>query len=188
MTASRRHDRLGVHSIGEFGLVVPSLAEAEKFYSAFGLCTERDRSGLTLRAQGSDHIWGRLCEGPNKKLARLSFHCFEDEADKLYTHILSHGVERLPPPADGDDAGIWFKDPDGLLVQVRPGPEDHDRQFPPPQPPASRGRNAVRAVLQPGAARIAAAAFACGAHDPVRSLAARLLYPCTRVATVRPQR
>ncbi|MGR7995092.1 VOC family protein [Xanthobacter sp. ZOL 2024] len=121
MTASRRLDRLGVHSIGEFHLTVPSLADAERFYSAFGLRVAHEGHDLVLRAAGSDHVWGRLSEGPKKRFDRLTFHCFEDEADKLYDHILSQDVERVATPIGADDSGLWFREPDGLLLQVRPG-------------------------------------------------------------------
>jgi catechol 2,3-dioxygenase-like lactoylglutathione lyase family enzyme len=121
MTDSRRLDRLGVHSIGEFHMTVPSLSEAEEFYSAFGLVVGHDEGGLTLRAGSTDHIWGRLTEGPRKKFDRLTFHCFEDEASRLYEHILSQGPERCTPPPGADKTGLWLRDPDGLHIQVRPG-------------------------------------------------------------------
>ncbi len=121
MTASRRHDRLGVHSIGEFHMTVPSLADAERFYAAFGLRVAREGAGLALRAAGSDHVWGRLSEGPKKKFDRLAFHCFEDEFEALQAHILSQGAARVAPPAGADESGLWVRDPDGLLVQVRAG-------------------------------------------------------------------
>lgn len=124
MTApSRRHDRLGVHSIGEFHMTVPSLADAERFYSAFGLRVTLEAGGLALRAAGSDHVWGRLSEGPRKKFDRLTFHCFADDFDRLSAHILAQGVERIAAPAGADAAGLWFRDPDGIAVQVRPGPK-----------------------------------------------------------------
>lgn len=123
MAASRRHDRLGVHSIGEFHMTVPSLADAERFYTAFGLHVSREGRSLTLRAAGSGHVWGRLSEGPKKRFDRLSFHCFEDEAERLYAHVLAQGAERIAPPPGADDTGLWVRDPDGLAVQIRPGPK-----------------------------------------------------------------
>lgn len=123
MAASRRHDRLGVHSIGEFHMTVPSLADAERFYGAFGLRVAREGAGLALRTEGSEHVWGRLSEGPGKRFDRLSFHCFEDEADRLHAHIQAQGFARVDAPAGADGAGMWFRDPDGLAVQVRPGPK-----------------------------------------------------------------
>lgn len=123
MTASRRHDRLGVHSIGEFHMTVPSLIDAERFYTAFGLQVSRDAGDLILRTTGSEHIWGRISEGPNKRFDRLCFNCFEDEADRLYAHILDQGVQRVSAPTGADDVGLWVRDPDGLAVQIRPGPK-----------------------------------------------------------------
>ena len=121
MNSSRRYDRLGVHSIGEFHMTVPSLTQAENFYRAFGLRVERDANGLTLRTHDGDHVWGRLGEGAKKKLDSITFHCFEEDAEALYRHILSRGVERISSPTSADTAGIWFRDPDGLALQVKPG-------------------------------------------------------------------
>ena len=123
MTVSRRHDRLGVHSIGEFHMTVPSLVDAERFYGSFGLRIAREGNGLALRAHGSDHIWGRLSEGPTKKFDRVSFHCFEDEAEMLYAHILAQGAERIAAPTGANASGLWVRDPDGVSIQVRPGPK-----------------------------------------------------------------
>ena len=123
MTDSRRHDRLGIHSIGEFHMTVPSLEDAERFYGAFGLRVAREGQGLALRAADSDHIWGRLSKGPKKKFDRLSFHCFEDEVEKLRAHVVARGVKLTSPPGGADASGFWFTDPDGVAVQVRPGPK-----------------------------------------------------------------
>ena len=123
MTVSRRHDRLGVHSIGEFHMTVPSLGDAERFYSAFGLSVSREGQGLALRTAGSEHVWGRLSEGPRKKFDRLTFHCFADEVEKLRAHVVTQGVNLMPPPNGADPAGCWFTDPDGVAVQVRAGPK-----------------------------------------------------------------
>ena len=123
MSISRRYDRLGVHSIGEFHMTVPTLADAEKFYGAFGLRVDREGAGLVLRTVASDHVWGRLSEGPKKKFDRLSFHCFADEADKLYARIEAQGFAPIAVPEGADGSGRWFRDPDGLAVQVRPGPK-----------------------------------------------------------------
>ena len=135
MTTSRRTDRLGVHSIGEFHMTVPSLDDAERFYGAFGLRVSREGDGLTLRAAGSEHIWGHLSEGQSKRFDRLTFHCFEEDLEALRTHIQAQGVQLIDPPAGADSAGIWMRDPDGLAVQVRPGvktaPDAVEHQAPP---------------------------------------------------------
>lgn len=127
MTPSRRTDRLGVHSIGEFHMTVPALQTAQDFYTAFGLRVSReaadDGEGLVLRTAGHPQIWGRLSVGPRKRLDRLSFHCFADEAERLYAHIRGQGVTVIAPPDGADTQGLWFLDPDGMAIQVRPGPK-----------------------------------------------------------------
>ena len=122
-TDSRRLDRLGVHSIGEFHMTVPSLKQAQDFYTAFGLRTEHTGHQLLLRAAGGEHIWGRLSEGQHKKFDRLTFHCFADEEERLQQHIQAQGVEFIDAPQGADESGIWFLDPDGLAIQVRSGPK-----------------------------------------------------------------
>jgi hypothetical protein len=84
MTQNRRHDRLGIHSIGEFRMTVPSIDEARRFYTTFGLDVQPDgERGLLIRTFGSPHVWGRLREGARKKFEWLTLHCFEDELDAL---------------------------------------------------------------------------------------------------------
>lgn len=120
---ARRLDRLGVHSIGEFHMTVPSLDDAQRFYEAFGLRVSREGDGLILRAHGDDHVWGRLSQGPKKRFDRLTFHCFADDLDRLAAHFKAEGVALVPAPAGADPSGLWMRDPDGVHVQVRPGPK-----------------------------------------------------------------
>ena len=121
MTLARRTDRLGIHSIGEFHMTVPSLDAAARFYEAFGLRCTLEGGELALRAAGSEHVWGRLAEGSRKRFDGLRLHCFEEDFAPLRSHIEAQGV-RFVEPAGQDRAGVWFHDPDGLLLNVRPGP------------------------------------------------------------------
>ncbi|WP_322045852.1 VOC family protein [Paraburkholderia sp. J67] len=122
MTHARRHDRLGIHSIGEFGMTVPSLDDAHRFYTAFGLDVQPDGAGgLLIRTFGSPHVWGRLREGARKKFDSVTLHCFEDELDALKTRAKEAGVEFIAPPTGADDSGFWIRNPDGMALQIRPG-------------------------------------------------------------------
>ena len=47
--------------------------KAKAFYEAFGLNVRGEGRGLALYTQGHGHCWGRLSEGPRKKLHYLSF-------------------------------------------------------------------------------------------------------------------
>src|SRR5207253_3535247 len=76
---TRRPGELGVHSIDRFNLVVPSLKDAERFYSSFGLDVRAEGNALSLMTYGAAHRWGTLSEGPQKKLSYLSFGAFADD-------------------------------------------------------------------------------------------------------------
>lgn len=122
MTQNRRRDRLGIHSIGEFRMSVPSLDEARHFYIAFGLDVQPDGdAGLSIRTFGSPHVWGRLREGARKKFEWLTLHCFEDDLEALRARALSAGIQTIAPPPDADPSGLWIRNPDGMPLQIRAG-------------------------------------------------------------------
>jgi catechol-2,3-dioxygenase len=62
MTANRRTDVLGVHSLDHFRLTVPNLGEAEAFYTAFGLDVRNTSSGFDLSAKGHPHRWESIAK------------------------------------------------------------------------------------------------------------------------------
>ena len=127
----------GIHSIGHFSLTVPSLQEAEAFYRTFGLRVEHDEARLTLHtADGT--CWGTVVEAARKSMRHLTLHCYAEDFDALLQHLRSLDVALLAEPAwyvnetrdtarDGDDThrrpGVWFRDPDGLLLQLTVGPK-----------------------------------------------------------------
>ncbi|MHC8380524.1 VOC family protein [Pseudomonas sp. LB3P14] len=116
----RRPDYLGVHSIDHFCLTVPDLDEAWDFYEAFGLRVEFSTETLELYCQDRQHCWGRLLQGPRKHLEYLSFGAFEDDLPRFREHLQSLDIKLLPPPAHNDEQGLWFRDPAGLLLEIRP--------------------------------------------------------------------
>ncbi|MBS0445218.1 MAG: VOC family protein [Proteobacteria bacterium] len=113
--------RYGVHSIDHFALEVPSLAKAQHFFEAFGLAVSGGDKGLALRTDGSDHVWGRLFEGPAKRLAYLSLACWPDEYEALSAQVLARGAKPAKGGAYADAEGLWFTDPEGNLLQLKPG-------------------------------------------------------------------
>lgn len=121
MNIHRRTDRLGVHSIGEFLMTVPSLKDAKAFYEAFGLNVSEEAGGLAMRTDGQAHVWGRLREGARKKFEHLTLHCFEDDLPALERHIRAQGVALQRAPDGADGGGLWLHSPDGMRVQVRAG-------------------------------------------------------------------
>jgi catechol 2,3-dioxygenase len=117
--SARRTDRLGVHSLDHVALTVPSLDEAARFYSAFGLDIREADNCLDVAAHGNPHVWLRLSQGADKRLRYVSFGAFPDDIELLADRLAAAGVVRVAPPKDADGAGLWMHDPLGTLVEIR---------------------------------------------------------------------
>src|SRR5882672_10614545 len=118
----RRRDALGVHSIDRFVFTVPVLADAERFYRAFGLDARRVGDRLDLYAHGHPHCWGSLFEnGQPKKLQYLRFGAYPEDLEALAQRIRAAGSCAPHPLSDGE--GLWIRDPDGTPIQVVVGPK-----------------------------------------------------------------
>lgn len=119
MAPSRREGVLGIHSMNDFSMSVPDLAQAADFYAAFGLDAREEAGRLGLYSFGNPHRWGTLTEGAHKALGFLSFGVFEDNLDPMRRHVEELGVKLVDPPPGFESNGFWFRDHDGLLVEVR---------------------------------------------------------------------
>ncbi|MCX4162531.1 MULTISPECIES: VOC family protein [Paraburkholderia] len=113
-------DHAAVHSIDHFALNVPSLDEARRFYTTFGLdARDAANAGEAFELYAADgHRWARILQAGRKSLAYLSFGCFAADLERLHRQIASTGVE-----VSTDAEGLWFRDPDGNTVQVKPAPK-----------------------------------------------------------------
>jgi catechol 2,3-dioxygenase-like lactoylglutathione lyase family enzyme len=127
---TRRPGELGVHSIDHFNLVVPSLKDAERFYLSFGLDVRAEGDALSVTTHGAAHRWGALVEGPQKKLSYLSFGAFADDLPRFREKLQSCDVRQIDPPPGFESNGIWFRDPDGLLIEVRVGEKTSPNEKP----------------------------------------------------------
>ena len=123
---------LGVHSLDHFALTVPDLDVARDFYSAFGLEVRHHRNVLGLYTDTSHRQqWAMLLEGPVKRLHHLSFGVFDDDLPRFKQHLQKHHVRLLDPPPGIESPGLWFKDPDGTLIELRAAPKTSPDQKPP---------------------------------------------------------
>lgn len=126
MTAAhvaRRTDRLGVHSLDHIAIAVPDLTVAHHFYKAFGLDFRRAAAGLELRAFGNEHVWATIAPAPAKRVAHVSFGAFEHEIERIAGRLVDPGVPVSPSAGQVSRNGIWFHDPNGMLVEVRAAPK-----------------------------------------------------------------
>jgi len=110
---------IGVHSLDQFVLAVPNLASAQKFYSDLGLDAQDTGDALGLRAFGHDQLWGVVVEGKRKSLHHLSFGCYADDLPYLQQLTEENGVALLDPPKNFESNGFWFRDPAGLLIEIK---------------------------------------------------------------------
>jgi catechol 2,3-dioxygenase-like lactoylglutathione lyase family enzyme len=126
-----------VHSINRFAFTVPSLDEAQRFYSAFGLDVRANGSKLELRAHGNPHAWGEVhANGKPKQLAYVSFGMYADDERRFADRIAQAGVACAPHPLS-DGEGLWARDPDGVPIQIvacaRRSPESKTAALVPPR-------------------------------------------------------
>lgn len=118
---SRKPGVLGVHSVGEFVLGVPSLEKAEAFYGAFGLQVAEQGEHLGLHTAGDGYRWGRVVPAARKAMHHIAFHCFEEDLPRFKSSIEAQGVRLLDPPPGFDSNGLWLRDQDGTLLEIRVG-------------------------------------------------------------------
>lgn len=109
-----------VHSLDCFVFSVPDLAEAARFYTAFGLDVREVDSRLELYTLGHPHRWGVVHEraGQPKKLQFLTFACYDADFPDLVRKADSGSFARAEPHALGTKDGLWLQHPEGFPIQV----------------------------------------------------------------------
>lgn len=140
-TASR--GLMAVHSLNHFSLCVPDLTIAEEFYRTAGLSTKAEGDTLVLGSADGQKV-GYLHAGPRKTLHHLSFAIFPEDLDGFATRLRHLGVAMERPTMSRFRNGLWFRDPDGNLIEVAVGP----RTMPLEKSP-------MLLVFQPGGTRTA---------------------------------
>jgi catechol 2,3-dioxygenase-like lactoylglutathione lyase family enzyme len=117
-------DALGVHSLDQFVLAVPDASVAQDFYGNFGLDVRRDGNVLAIKTFGHDHRWGSVVEGvKTKALHHLTFGCYADDLPRLKARIEDQGVKLIDPPPGFESNGFWFRNHEGVLIEVKVGPK-----------------------------------------------------------------
>ena len=127
-------------------IVVPDLKHAQTFYGDFGLDVREEGSALGLYTAGHEHQWGRVSEGPAKKLTYVSFGAYPEDLEGLTLRLKQNGVPQIDPPVGFDSNGVWFRDPDGTLIEMRvaekSSPNEKATQSNPSSPPGVQGSHA----------------------------------------------
>ena len=113
---------VGAHSLDHYSVIVPDVGEAAAFYGRFGLDTRPSGNMLELYAAAGPQRWARYISGPAKALNYLSFGIYADDLPVFRDRLAQRKIEILRPPAAAaavDDSGLWFRDFDGNLLELR---------------------------------------------------------------------
>jgi catechol 2,3-dioxygenase-like lactoylglutathione lyase family enzyme len=156
MTSPRSDDsraRPAVHSVDEFVLGVPDLAEARRFYDHFGLDVREAGPDLALHTHGHPHRWATLKRADAKRLLWLSLGIRAEDAARFERHLATCGVEPIVPPAGAETAGLWLRGPDALPIQLRVAPKVSPSEPAPREAPVPC-RNAGRAPSRRAAGKV----------------------------------
>ena len=109
---------MAVHSLQHFYLAVPDPAIGGKFYEDFGLDAEDRGDRLALRCAGRDQDQVVLVEGPRWQLHHLCLGTDEAGLDSVKTALEANRSELLDPPSLAPGKGLWFRDPEGVLINL----------------------------------------------------------------------
>lgn len=138
-----------VRALLHYALEVPDQQVGETFYRKFGLAGVPSRGeAVRLRPAPLRREAVMLYPGPRKRLHHLAFGAPGDDFEQVRESLGRAGVRETDPPPGAPDGGIWVRDPDGNLVNIRP----EAAEAPPADPPL--------AINSPGhVARVAARGF-----------------------------
>ena len=114
---------LGIHSLDQFVLSVPDVNVADDFYTNFGLNMVRNGNALQLKTFGHEHAWGSVIEGKTKALHHLSFGCYAEDISRLKQRIEDAGVKIIDPPPGFESNGFWFRNHEGVLMEIKVAPK-----------------------------------------------------------------
>jgi len=123
-TTVRREGVIAVHSLDHFVFSVPDLDTAARFYDDFGLEVKRRDDRLHLHTLGHSHRWGTVLRGGGaKRLQYLAFGAFAEDMAALEKRMSELGIRKADPHPQAETSGLWFRDPEGVLVHVLVAPK-----------------------------------------------------------------
>jgi catechol 2,3-dioxygenase-like lactoylglutathione lyase family enzyme len=110
---------MAVTNLQHVGLEVPDIDRALSFFSDAGLeRTQRDNCGVA-RCAGREQDQLVFIEGPQRKLRHVSFGTTESGLADITKRLEDAGETLLDAPNETPEPGIWVRDPDGVLVNIK---------------------------------------------------------------------
>lgn len=108
-----------VLALRHFGLGVPDLKAGADFYTTFGLNMQEGKDRLGFQCDRRRHEEVVLLEtGKTREIHHVSFGTDSAGLAGVEHSLKGRNIELLSPPYTGADEGLWFRDPDGNLVNV----------------------------------------------------------------------
>ncbi len=109
-----------VLSLQHLALGIPDLKAADDFYQSFGMNKREGREDLlAFRCDNRDHDEIVMIEtGQDRKFHHISFATDASGLDRIKGNLQARSISLLDPPYKDAGDGIWFRDPDGNLVNI----------------------------------------------------------------------
>ena len=108
-----------IRSLQHVALTVPDIAAGKAFYSTMGLEARMAGEDVIFRCAGRAQDQLRLVPGDKKGLAWVCWGTREAELTHLWGRLRRAGLLLEDPPREALDEGLWFRDPDGVLLNLR---------------------------------------------------------------------
>ncbi|MGE0733574.1 MAG: VOC family protein [Alphaproteobacteria bacterium] len=108
-----------IRSLQHIALAVPDPAMGRKFYTDFGLIAHDAGKRVVMRCEGRDQDQVILLEGKQRHMHHVCFGTRADLLPALQQRIEAAGVRLLDAPSDHPAPGLWLRDADGLLINIR---------------------------------------------------------------------
>jgi catechol 2,3-dioxygenase-like lactoylglutathione lyase family enzyme len=108
-----------VRSLQHIALAVPDPAVGKKFYTDFGLEGREDGKRVIMRCHGRNQDQVVLVEGRKKRMHHISLGARAEALGALKARLEKNGTRLLDAPKEAPGDGLWFRDLDELLVNVR---------------------------------------------------------------------
>jgi catechol 2,3-dioxygenase-like lactoylglutathione lyase family enzyme len=110
---------MAVKGLIHYALEVPDPAKGEAFYRDFGL-RSAEGGGAAARLEAGRGGGGLLLyEGPRKRLHHVAFAAPGQHFASVRAALKQAGIAEIEPPKAAPQSGIWLRDPDGNLINIR---------------------------------------------------------------------
>ncbi|MEI9851196.1 MAG: VOC family protein [Sphingomonas sp.] len=110
-----------ITSLQHIAFGIPEMKAGTDFYEAFGLETVDRPNHVAMRCFGRAQDQIVLIEtGERRKLLHFSLGTTPQGLEAIAARLADKRVRLLDPPFIGAPGGLWFRDPEGTLVNVQP--------------------------------------------------------------------